>query len=40
MNMITDYSTPQATQAGMPGHPSECAVDYKLNVVTRVSAIF
>ena len=33
MNMITDYSTPQATQAAMLGHPAEYAVDYMLNVV-------
>ena len=33
MNMITDYRSAQATQATMPGHPAEYAVDYKLNVV-------
>ena len=31
--MITDYSTPQATQAAMLGQPTEYAVDYMLNVV-------
>ena len=33
MNIITDYSIPQATQAAMPGHPAEYGVDYMLNVV-------
>ena len=33
MNMIIGYSKPQSTQAAMPGHPAEYAVDYMLNVV-------
>ena len=33
MNMITEYSTPQATQAAMPGHPAKYVIDYMLNVV-------
>ena len=39
MNMITDYSTPQATQAAMLGHSAEYAADYMLNVVADYDVI-
>ena len=37
MNMITDYSTPQATQVAMAGQPAEYAVDYMLKLLNVVA---